>query len=73
MANVCKMAMLKKANGKKTFFVTCDSFGKPKPPHWTIWVNMPHKYYHVLDPNIDNINVQPHHLMNEVRYRLEEN
>jgi hypothetical protein len=38
MANARKMIMLKKANGKKQFFVTCDLSGKPKPPHWNICV-----------------------------------
>jgi hypothetical protein len=38
MANSCKMIMLKKVNGKKPFFVTCDFSGKPKPPHQNICV-----------------------------------
>lgn len=38
MANACKMIMLKKVNGKKPFFVTCDFSGKPIPPHWNICV-----------------------------------
>jgi hypothetical protein len=33
VVNVCKMALIKKVNGKKPFFVTCDATRKPKPPH----------------------------------------
>lgn len=32
MANARKMAIERKANGHKPFFVTCDSTKKPKPP-----------------------------------------
>jgi hypothetical protein len=44
-----------------------------KPLHKTIWVNTLHGYYLVLDPSINNINAQPHHLINEMKFRLEEN
>jgi hypothetical protein len=30
-------------------------------------------YYSILDPNINNINAQPHALMNKVKAKLEEN
>ncbi len=71
--NARKLAITRKANGQKPFFVTCDSSGKPKPPHRNIWVNMLHGYCSCLDPSIDNINAQPRALMNQVRNRLEEN
>ncbi len=32
MNKACKMAIKKKANGMKLFFVTCDSTRKPKVP-----------------------------------------
>ncbi|KAH8949932.1 hypothetical protein BDL97_10G057800 [Sphagnum fallax] len=71
--NARKLAITRKANGQKPFFVTCDSSGKPKPPHRNIWVNMLRGYCSCLDPSIDNINAQPRALMNQVRNRLEEN
>jgi hypothetical protein len=43
------------------------------PPHQNIWVNMLCGYYNVLDPNIDNINAQPHALMNQILNRLAKN
>jgi len=67
------MALVIKVSGKRPFFVTCDVARKPKPPHKTIWVNMLQGYYYVLDPNIDNINAQPHHLINEMKSRLKDN
>jgi hypothetical protein len=62
----CKLAIIKKTNGHKQFFVTYDPSRKPQPPHRNIWINMLHGYCSCLDPSIDNINAQPHHLMNEV-------
>jgi hypothetical protein len=52
----CKLAIIRKNNGLKPFFVTCHSFGKPKPPHRNIWVNVLCGYCSCLDLNIDNIN-----------------
>jgi hypothetical protein len=72
MAKVRKMAIKKKNKGLKPFLVTCDSSRKPKPPHINIWINMLHGYCGVLDLNIDNINAQPHVLMNIVKNRLED-
>ncbi len=73
MSKACKLAIIKKANRQKPFFVSCDLFGKPQPPHRNIWINMLHGYCSCLDLGIDNINAQPHHMMNEVFHRLEEN
>jgi len=36
--------------GENHFFVNYDVARKPKPHHWTIWVNMLHGYYRVLNP-----------------------
>jgi hypothetical protein len=55
----------------KAFFY--DSTRKPKPPHQNIWVNMFQGYCGILDPNIDNINPQPHVLLIQVISKLEEN
>lgn len=68
-----KLVIIKKANGQKPFFVSCDPFGEPQPPHKNIWINMLCGYCSCLDPNIDNINAQPHHLINEVLHKLEKN
>jgi hypothetical protein len=68
-----KLAIIRKANGQKPFFVTCEPSGKPQLPHRNIWINMLRGYCNCLDPSVDNINAQPHHLMNEVLHRLEEN
>lgn len=73
VANAYKQAIIRKANGQKSFFVTCDSSRKPKPPYRKIWVNMLHAYCNILDPSINNINAQPPTLMNEVKAILEEN
>jgi hypothetical protein len=54
--NARKLTITRKNNGLKLFFVTCDSFRKPKPPHRNIWVNMLHGYCSCLDPSINNIN-----------------
>jgi hypothetical protein len=67
-----KIAIERNNKGLKPYFVTCDSFGKPKAPHINIWVNMFHEYCGVLDLNIDNINAQPHVLMNTLKSRLED-
>jgi hypothetical protein len=32
VANAHKQVIIQKANGQKSFFVTCDSSRKPKPP-----------------------------------------
>jgi hypothetical protein len=69
----CNMAIERKANGMKLFFVTCDSTKKPKAPYTNIWINMLCGYCHILDPSINNINAQPHILMNLVKNKLEEN
>jgi hypothetical protein len=66
------MAIKKQNKRFKPYFVTSDSFGKPKAPHKNIWVNMLHGYCGVLDPSINNINAQPHVLMNTVKSRLED-
>ncbi len=68
-----KMDIERKANGMKPFFVTCDLVGKPKAPHRNIWINMLCGYCHILDSSIDNINAQPHILMNLVKNKLEKN
>ncbi len=67
------MAIARKANEMKHFFVTCDSTWKPKAPRINIWINMLHGYCHILDLSINNINAQPNILMNIVKNRLEEN
>jgi hypothetical protein len=59
--------------GRSFFFVTCDSVGKQKAPHRNIWINMVRGYCCVLDPSINNVNAQPHILMNTMKNRLEEN
>ncbi len=41
-------------------------------PHRNIWINMSHGYCGVLDPNIDNINIQPYVFTNMMKSRLEE-
>jgi hypothetical protein len=66
------MAIKRKNKRLKPYFVTCDSFGKPKAPHINIWVNMLCGYCGILDPSINNINVQPHALMNIVKGKLED-
>jgi hypothetical protein len=45
---------------------------KTKAPHINIWVNILHGYCGVLDPSINNINAQPHVLMNTMKSKLED-
>lgn len=66
-----EMAVGRKLEGKKPYFVRCDSFGKPQPPHRNMWVSMLRSYCSVFDPSIDNINAQPHPMMNAVKDRLD--
>ncbi len=73
MNNAHKLAITKKANEQKPFFVSCNLSGKPKPLHCNIWINMLRNYCRVLNLNVDNINARPHALMNEVKNRLDEN
>jgi len=47
--------------------------GKLKTPHRLIWVNTLCGYYSCLDPSVNNINAQPHALMNEVKTMFERN
>jgi hypothetical protein len=70
VSKACKMVIDRKNKGLKLYFVTCDSSGKPKAPT-NIWVNMLRGYCGVLDPSINNINAQPHVLMNMMKSRLE--
>jgi hypothetical protein len=51
-----RQEFIRKANGQKSFFVTCDTLGKPKTPHCNIWVNMLRGYCSILHPSIDNVN-----------------
>lgn len=73
MNNAQRQAIIRKSNGQKPFFVTCESSRKPKALHHNIWINILHGYYFVLDQSVDNINAKPHALMNEVKGRLDDN
>ncbi len=55
----CKLAIIRKANRQKPFFVSYDPSGKPQLPHRNTWINMLHAYCSCLDLGIDNINAQP--------------
>jgi hypothetical protein len=61
-----KLVITKKTNGQKPFFATYNPSRKPQPPHRNIWINMLRGYCSCLDPSSDNIDAQPHHLMNQV-------
>jgi hypothetical protein len=67
-----KIAIERKNKRLKPYCVTCDSSIKPKAPHINIWVNMLYGHYGLLDPSLDNINAQPHVLMNTVKSKMED-
>lgn len=56
MNDAHKLAIARKANEQKPFFVTCNSSGKPKPQYHNIWINMLCDYCMVLDLSVNNIN-----------------
>lgn len=70
----CKMAIEKKGQCDEALFLShVIQLENQKPPHRVIWINMLCGYCCILDPNTDNVNAQPHILMNTMKNRLEEN